>query len=142
MASGVGFAEHRLEALWDEPRSGTPRTIEDARIEAVIVRNLARSRPTPPTGARAAWRGPVGSPSQPSSGYGAPSALQPHRLEQVSCSGTFTNVSATGVRGYLVHGDVNVDSAADFSLQIYTSPTNDLPGGAAGWSLAAWDFFL
>src|SRR5256885_17003162 len=32
------FAEHRLEGLWDEPRSGTPRTIEDARIEAGIVR--------------------------------------------------------------------------------------------------------
>lgn len=26
------FAEHRLEGLRDEPRSGTPRTIEDARI--------------------------------------------------------------------------------------------------------------
>src|SRR6266403_869022 len=34
------FAERRLEGLWDEPRSGTPRTIEDARIEAVIVRTL------------------------------------------------------------------------------------------------------
>src|SRR6204780_2005052 len=34
------FAEHRLEGLWDEPRSGTPRTIDDARIEAVIVRTL------------------------------------------------------------------------------------------------------
>jgi transposase len=34
------FAEHRLEGLLDEPRSGTPRTIEDARIEAVIVRTL------------------------------------------------------------------------------------------------------
>jgi hypothetical protein len=34
------FTEHRLEGLWDEPRSGTPRTIEDARIEAVIVRAL------------------------------------------------------------------------------------------------------
>ena len=34
------FAEHRLEGLWDEPRSGTPRTIEDAQIEAVIVRTL------------------------------------------------------------------------------------------------------
>src|SRR5690348_14038801 len=34
------FSEHRLEGLWDEPRSGTPRTIDDARIEAVIVRTL------------------------------------------------------------------------------------------------------
>jgi transposase len=34
------FAEHRIEGLRDEPRSGTPRTLEDARIEAVIVRTL------------------------------------------------------------------------------------------------------
>jgi len=34
------FAELRLEGLWDERRSGTPRTNEDARIEAVIVRTL------------------------------------------------------------------------------------------------------
>ena len=34
------FAEHRLEGLRDEPRSGTPRTVEDARIEALIVRTL------------------------------------------------------------------------------------------------------
>jgi transposase len=34
------FVEHRLEGLRDEPRSGTPRTLEDARIEAVIVRTL------------------------------------------------------------------------------------------------------
>src|SRR5713226_6974393 len=37
------FAE--LEGLWDEPRSGTPRTIEDARIEAVIVRTLETKPP-------------------------------------------------------------------------------------------------
>jgi transposase len=34
------FAEHRLEGLRDEPRSGAPRTIDDARIEAVIVNTL------------------------------------------------------------------------------------------------------
>lgn len=34
------FLEHRLDGLRDEPRSGAPRTIEDARIEAVIVRTL------------------------------------------------------------------------------------------------------
>src|ERR1700726_2626742 len=39
------FVEHRLEGLWDEPRSGTPRTIEDTRIEAVIVRTLETKPP-------------------------------------------------------------------------------------------------
>src|SRR6185503_11921867 len=39
------FVEHRLEGLRDEPRSGTPRTIEDARIEAVIVRTLEATPP-------------------------------------------------------------------------------------------------
>jgi transposase len=34
------FVEHRLDGLRDEPRSGTPRTIDDARIEAVIVQTL------------------------------------------------------------------------------------------------------
>ncbi|MEH2507120.1 transposase [Bradyrhizobium sp. AZCC 1578] len=39
------FAERRLEGLRDEPRSGTPRTIEDARIEAMIVRTLETKPP-------------------------------------------------------------------------------------------------
>lgn len=34
------FVERRLDGLHDEPRSGTPRSIDDARIEAVIVRTL------------------------------------------------------------------------------------------------------
>lgn len=34
------FVEHRVDGLYDEPRSGAPRTIEDARIEAVIVKTL------------------------------------------------------------------------------------------------------
>ncbi|SRR5258705_2661263 len=34
------FVEHRLDGLHDEPRSGAPRTIEDVRIEAVIVKTL------------------------------------------------------------------------------------------------------
>ncbi len=34
------FMAQRLEGLRDEPRSGTPRTLDDARIEAVIVRTL------------------------------------------------------------------------------------------------------
>lgn len=39
------FAEHRLEALWDEPRSGMSRTVEDTRIEAVIVPSLETKPP-------------------------------------------------------------------------------------------------
>lgn len=34
------FVEDRMDGLRDEARSGTPRTIEDARIEAVVVRTL------------------------------------------------------------------------------------------------------
>jgi len=34
------FVEHRLDGLRDDPRSGAPRTIEDAHIEAVIVKTL------------------------------------------------------------------------------------------------------
>ena len=34
------FAEHRLEGLRDDPRPGAPRTVEDARVEAVIARTL------------------------------------------------------------------------------------------------------
>jgi transposase len=34
------FLLERLDGLRDEPRSGAPRTIDDARIEAVIVRTL------------------------------------------------------------------------------------------------------
>lgn len=34
------FMAGRLDGLRDEPRSGTPRTLDDARIEAVIVRTL------------------------------------------------------------------------------------------------------
>lgn len=34
------FVEQRLDGLRDEPRSGTPRSIDDARIEAMIVRTL------------------------------------------------------------------------------------------------------
>jgi transposase len=34
------YVERRMDGLHDEPRSGTPRTIDDARIEAVIVKTL------------------------------------------------------------------------------------------------------
>jgi transposase len=34
------FIEHRIDGLRDAPRCGAPRTIEDARVEAVIVKTL------------------------------------------------------------------------------------------------------
>jgi transposase len=34
------FVERRIDGLHDEPRSGAPRTIDDTRIEAVIVNTL------------------------------------------------------------------------------------------------------
>ncbi|MFB6453336.1 IS630 family transposase [Bradyrhizobium tunisiense] len=34
------FVERRVDRLHDEPRSGAPRTIDDARVEAVIVKTL------------------------------------------------------------------------------------------------------
>jgi hypothetical protein len=36
------FVAERLDGLRDESHSGAPRTTEDARIEAVIVRALKR----------------------------------------------------------------------------------------------------
>jgi transposase len=39
------FVERRIDGLHDEPRSGAPRTVDDARIEAVIVRTLESTPP-------------------------------------------------------------------------------------------------
>lgn len=39
------FVERRMGGLHDEPRSGAPRTVDDARIEAVIVRTLESTPP-------------------------------------------------------------------------------------------------
>jgi len=34
------FAEHRMEGLRDNPRAGAPRSVEDARVEAVVTATL------------------------------------------------------------------------------------------------------
>jgi len=80
------FAEHRLEGLRDDPRSGTPRTLEDARIEAVIVRTLES---LPPDATHWSSRGMA-----KASGVSISSVqriwrafgLQPHRLETFKLS--------------------------------------------------------
>ena len=72
--------------LWDEPRSGTPRTIEDVRIEAVIVRTLETK---PPDATHWSSRG-----TARASGLSVSTVqriwrafgLQPHRLETFKLS--------------------------------------------------------
>jgi hypothetical protein len=77
---------HRLEGLRDDPRSGAPRSIEDARIEAVIVRTLES---LPPDATHWSSRGMA-----KASGVSVSSVqriwrafgLQPHRLETFKLS--------------------------------------------------------
>jgi transposase len=80
------FAEHRLEGLRDEPRSGTPRTLDDERIEAVIVRTLES---LPPDATHWSSRGmarasgvSISSVQRIWRAFG----LQPHRLETFKLS--------------------------------------------------------
>jgi transposase len=80
------FVEHRLDGLRDEPRSGAPRTIEDARIEAVIVQTLES---IPPDATHWSSRGmarrcglSVSTVQRIWRAFG----LQPHRLESFKLS--------------------------------------------------------
>jgi transposase len=80
------FVEHRLEGLHDSPRSGAPRTIDDARIEEVIVRTLES---TPPAATHWSSRGMA-----KASGLSVSTVqriwrafgLQPHRMETFKLS--------------------------------------------------------
>ena len=46
------FVEQRLDGLFDAPRPGQPRTIDDAKVEEVLAMTLSAGRRTPRTGAR------------------------------------------------------------------------------------------
>ena len=80
------FITHRLEGLRDEPRPGAPRSIDDARIEAVIVQTLES---LPPSATHWSSRGMA-----QASGLSVSSVqriwrafgLQPHRLEMFKLS--------------------------------------------------------
>lgn len=80
------FAEHRIAGLQDDPRSGTPRTIDDTRIEATIVRTLES---LPPGATHWSSRGmarasglSVSSVQRIWRAFG----LQPHRMETFKLS--------------------------------------------------------
>lgn len=80
------FVQHRMDGLHDEPRSGAPRTINDVRIEAVIVKTLES---TPANATHWSSRGMA-----EASGLSISSVqriwrafgLQPHRIETFKLS--------------------------------------------------------
>ena len=80
------FVRQRLDGLLDLPRPGRPRTIEDARVEAVIARTL-ESVPTRAThwSTRSMAREMSVSPSAISRIWRA-FGLQPHRQETFKLS--------------------------------------------------------
>jgi transposase len=73
------FAAHRLDGLYGEPRPGAPRTIDDARIEAVIVTTLES---VPEDATHWSSRGLASTVQRIWRAFG----LQPHRLETFKLS--------------------------------------------------------
>ena len=80
------FAAHRLEGLRDEPRSGTPRTIEDARIEAVIIRTLETKPPNATHWSSRSMARASGLSVSTVQRIWRAFGLQPHRLETFKLS--------------------------------------------------------
>ncbi len=80
------FAEHGLDGLRDEPRSGTPRTLEDARIEAVIVRTLESLPPNATHWSSRSMAKASGVSISSVQRIWRAFGLQPHRLETFKLS--------------------------------------------------------
>lgn len=80
------FIADRMDGLRDEPRSGTPRSIDDARIEAMIVRTLES---LPPAATHWSSRGmarAAGLSTSTVQRIWRDFGLQPHRLETFKLS--------------------------------------------------------
>ena len=67
------FTTGRVDALYDEPKPGAPRTLSDADVESILVATLEVSRRGGPTGAPARWRSALASAPPPWAASGAPS---------------------------------------------------------------------
>ena len=80
------FIEHRVDGLHDEPRSGTPRTIDDARIEAVIVRTLESAPPNATHWSSRSMAKASGLSVSTVQRIWRAFGLQPHRLETFKLS--------------------------------------------------------
>ncbi len=81
------FLSDRLDGLRDEARCGAPRTVDDARVEAVIVSTLWKaSHRTRPIGVRAAWPKQSGLSTSTVQRIWRAFGLQPHRAETFKLS--------------------------------------------------------
>jgi transposase len=80
------FIEQRVDGLHDEPRSGTPRLIDDDRIEAVIVRTLESLPPHATHWSSRAMAGASGLSVSTIQRIWRAFGLQPHRLETFKLS--------------------------------------------------------
>lgn len=80
------FVEHRVDGLHDEPRSGAPRTIDDARIEAVIVRTLESLPPDATHWSSRSMAAASGLSVSTVQRVWRAFGLQPHRLETFKLS--------------------------------------------------------
>jgi transposase len=80
------FAEHRLDALVDEPRPGRPRTISDAQVEEVIVKTLESAPKDATHWSTRSMAAEVGLSQSAVSRIWRAFGLQPHRTESFKLS--------------------------------------------------------
>ena len=80
------FVSMRLDALVDAPRSGAPRTIEDARVEAVITRTLESTPKDATHWSTRAMAKEMGLSQSAVSRIWRAFGLQPHRQETFKLS--------------------------------------------------------
>ena len=80
------FVERRLDGLLDQPRPGTPRSVEDARIEAVIVRTLESLPPAATHWSSRSMARACGLSVSTVQRIWRAFGLQPHRLETFKLS--------------------------------------------------------
>ena len=80
------FAERRLDGLSDEPRPGPPRTIDDAKVEEVVVKTLEETPPDATHWSTRQMAEAVGISASSVSKIWRAFGLKPHRTEDFKVS--------------------------------------------------------
>ena len=93
------FVQDRLDGLLDAPRSGAPRTIDDARVDAVIAKTLESVPKQPRTGAPAPWHAKLACRRRRYRASGAHSDCSP--IDRGSSSSPAIRCSVSGRRSHL-----------------------------------------